>query len=171
MRNFSTFLATKDREDREHLRILNHIFEKAGFQVANHIDDQKEAYIFVRKPADVEPILETLSFEGIRIFTRGKELCFRAQNKENVEPWGSAYSLNIREMFKDLVHESHDKEKVGHLIIKFLIQEVKNFFVQSAQAEKEKQPPGIADDTKMGAAVVGASGTDYSNMVGKDYRP
>lgn len=131
----------------------------------DYLDDPREPYIFVRKPLDAESILENLSFEGIRLYTRGKDiLCYRPQNKENVEPFGNTYQLDIKGMFKDMLQETHKKDKIGHEVIKYIIEEIKTFFVRSAEAEKEQEP--TAKDSGMGSVgVVGGAGNDYSNMV------
>lgn len=163
MRSFSSFLTRKDRENKEHLLTLFHILEKAGFQVNNHLDDIKEPYLFIRKPVDVDPILEQLSFGGVRIYTRGNDIiCYRSQNKEHTEPFGTTYQLDISGMFKDLVNETN-KDILGKQIIFYILKELKDFFIRSAQAEKEDDTGG--PDSQMGAAIVGSMGTDYANQV------
>jgi hypothetical protein len=164
---FSEFLKKKSRTTKEHLNILGTILTKSGFKVIKNLDDSHDPNIFVRKPIDADPILENLSFDGIRIYARGNDLiCFRPQNKENVEPYGSSYILDITGMFKDLIREANKPEKLGYNITKYIIEEVKTFFIDSAKAEKEESP----DQGPMGSAVVaGGTGSDYSSMVGKDY--
>jgi hypothetical protein len=162
MRSFSSFLTRKDRQNKEHLLTLFHVFKKAGFQIDNHLDDIKEPYLFIRKPVSIDPILEQLSFGGIRIYTRGSDIvCYRSQNKEQTEPFGTTYQLDISGMFKDLVRETN-KDLLGHQIIFYIIKEVKDFFIRSAQAEKEEDTGG---DSQMGAVIAGSMGTDYSNQV------
>ena len=165
MRSFSTFVDSKERKNKENLHLLEQMLQRAGFQVSNYLDDKKEAYIFVHKPTDVDPIIENLTFEGIRLYTRGNDLvCYRAQNKKETEPYGNTYLLDVKGMFKDLVKE-HDKDKVGHRIIFNIIKELKDFFVSSAEAEKQEDKP----DSKMGSVVLGSvGGTDYANTIGND---
>lgn len=158
MRSFGSFLDDKNRQHKEQLTLLKHILERAGFQVADHVSDPKESYLYVFKPQDVEPLLEDLSFDGIRIYLRGKDMvCFRVQNKETAEPYGETYSLDIKNLFKQLLHE--DKDKAGLLIIKHIISELKRFFVQSAEAEKQ----GATGDGQMGV-LASPMGSGYSNM-------
>lgn len=162
MRTFTSFLDKKTRENKEHLHILMTILEKAGFQVSDHLDDEKEAYIYIHKPIDVDPIVEDLSFGGLRIYTRGKDiLCYRPQNKVATEPFGTTYELDVKGMFKDLVRDT-DKDIIGHRIIFYVIKELKEFFIRSAKAERQ-QDTG-SDSSQMGI-VVGASVTDFSNMI------
>ncbi len=168
MRKFSSFIVKKDRENKEHLHTLQSILEKAGFQVANHLDDQKEPYLYIYKPVDIDPIMEQLSFGGVRLYTRGKDLvCYRAQNKEKTEPFGEAQELDVKTMFKDLVKD-FDKEKIGYRIIFYVIKELKEYFIQSALAEKEQDTGG--EDSQFGSAVIGSMGTDYSNQVTNNNR-
>lgn len=159
MRNFHTFMDSKQRETKEHLHILRQILGKAGFQVSNFLDDTREPYIFVHKPVSVSPIIEGLSFGGVRVYSRGKDIiCYRSQNKEHTEPFGGTYHLDVTGIFKDLITE--DKDRIGHKIIFYIIKELKDFFVQSAEAEK-------TGDSAMGAVIMGSSGTgtDYANQV------
>jgi hypothetical protein len=159
VRTFSSFLTSKERENKEHLNVIQKLLERAGFQVTNKLDDDKEPYVYIHKPVDADPILEGLSFGGARLYTRGSDLiCYRSQNKSNTEPFGTTYFLDVKGMFKDLVKE-HDKDKIGHRIIFYIIQEMKNFFVKSARAEKEGE-----DDGQMGSVVMGTTGTDYANQ-------
>lgn len=165
MKSFSDFLGKRDRDNKEHLGILGKILEKAGFQVATFLDDRKEPHVFVHKPDAIDSILESLSFEGVRIYARGKDIiCYRPQNKESTEPFGNAYMLDVKGMFKDILKETHKKDKIGHEIAKYVIEEIKNFFLQSAKAEKDQTPND--QDSQYGAAVVGGTGTDYANMAG-----
>src|SRR6185503_15682135 len=100
MKTFGSYLARKDRDIKSHLRLLEQILTKAGFQVVNYLDDNKEPYIYVRKTTNIDPVVEQLSFNGIRIYTRGKDIvCYRPQNKEATEPFGTTYQLDINEMF------------------------------------------------------------------------
>lgn len=160
MRNFSAFVNQIDRSNKEHLYILYKILETAGFRVSNHLDNDKEPYIYVHKPINADPLLESLSFGGVRIYTRGKDIiCYRPQNKSTTEPFGNTLELDIKGMFKDLVRESN-KTAVGHRIIFYIIKEIKDFFSKSAAAEKETD-----NDSTMGAIVDSPNTNDYSNQV------
>lgn len=162
MKSFNTFLGNKKREDKEKLNIIRNILEKSGFTVNNHILDPKEPYLYVRKPTDVIPQLESLSFGGVRIYNRGKDIiCYRCQNKEDTQPYGTTYQLDIEGIFKSLIKEEN-KDLIGYKIIFQIIKELKEFFVNSLDAEKESEK----NDSPMGNVVIGNSmGTDYSNTV------
>ena len=164
-RSFTDFLGTKDRDAKKHLKILEQILKKSGFHVADHTEDRKDPYVYVYKPDQVDSILENLSFGGIRLYHRGKDLmCYRRQMKDDVEPFGETYFLDIRGMFKNVLGETHNKKKIGHEVIKYIIEELKMFFIDSAKAEKEEEPK--SDQGKMGAVTAPAGGAgDYSNQV------
>lgn len=164
MKRFSSFVTTKDRENKENLHVLQQVLEKAGFQVSNNLDNPKEPYIYVHKPTDVDSVLESLSFGGVRLYTRGTDIiCYRAQNKEKTEPFGESRILDIKGMFKDLIRDS-SREKIGHKIIFQVIKELKDFFIRSAEAEKEND----VGDGEMGTAVIGGVSNDYSTTVFND---
>src|SRR3954466_12927466 len=100
MKSFGEFLGKRERENRDHLRLLAKILETAGFRVAEHLDNRKEPYFYIHKPG----LAESLSFGGVRVYTRGQDIiCYRSQNKEQTEPFGSTYELDIKGMFKDMV--------------------------------------------------------------------
>lgn len=168
MRRFSEFLERKDRDNKDHLHVLKNLLEKAGFDVKNHLNNHDDPYIYVRKPSDAEPVVDTLSFGGIRIYTRGKDIIsFRPQNREEAEPFGTAYLLDVKGMYKDLMKD-HQEEKVGRKLSKYIIEEVLNFFVHSAKAEKDDNEDVPADS--LGKVITGGSGTgtDYSSTIGND---
>lgn len=157
MKSFGTFLTKKDKDNKDHLDILKELFKKSGFQVSDFLSERKEPYIFIHKPE----MFESLSFGGVRIYTRGTDIvCYRVQNKEYTEPFGTAYQLDVKGMFKDMIKE--DKNKVGDKIIKHLISEMKSFFEQSYKAERDIG----SEITSVGilSAPTIASG-DFSNRV------
>jgi hypothetical protein len=171
MQHFSDFLDRKSRDNKNHLHILGKLFERVGFTVKSALDHHEDPYIYVFKPVNSEPILEGLSFGGIRIYTRGRDIVsFRPQNKSDVEPFGSAYLLDVKEMFKSLVEDDIKEEAVGRKLAKYIVQEVFNFFVKSLKAEKEDET-GEIDDDSLGKLVGGNSNaTDYANQVSGDLR-
>lgn len=166
MKHFSDFLSRKDRDNKEHLKVLKSLFEKTGFQVSDHLNNHKEPYIFIAKPVDAEPVLESLSFGGIRIYTRGGDIIsFRPQNKENVEPFGTAYLLDVKAMFKSLVEDDIKEEKVGRALAKYVVQEIFNFFMQSVKIEKTDDN---IDDPFGRLIGANSNATDYANQVSGD---
>jgi hypothetical protein len=167
MKSFHDFLDKKTEDNRDHLLILGKIFKKAGFGVNGHLDET-DPYVFVRKPVEAEPILENLSFGGIRIYVRGKDtICYRSQVKDGVEAFGTAYILPINETFKSMSKEHEKKDKIGERIVKDMIGQVMKFFMMSFKAERD-----VDDNDRFGDMIAGfgSGGTDYANQAMKDDR-
>lgn len=174
MKRFSAFLERKDRENKDHLRLLGIILEKAGFQVKDHLNHHEDPYLYIEKPIDHDPIIEVLEFGGIRLYTRGKDIvAFRPQNKEAAEPFGAAYLLDVKGMFKDLMKEGHD-EKTGLDLVRYIVEELTNFFLHSAKAQKEDETDveGEGGSNDPLGKVVGAkdANSDYASQVSGDLR-
>ena len=158
MATFGSFVDQKTRENKDHLKILLDILNKAGFKATSHLKESKEPYIYVFNPK-TENVSNDLSFGGIRIYTIAKDLiCYRVQNKETTEPYGTAYLIDVKGMFKSLIKE--DKDKVGFKIIYYIINEIEQFFVQSGKAEKSD----MSDDMGMNGIVAPSPG-DYANGI------
>lgn len=163
MKSFSDFNDREDRKNKEKLHTISLILKSAGYKTHNHLNDHDEPYIFVRKPSQHYPILENLTFNGIRIYTRGKDIiCYRIQNKENTEPFGETYRLDIKKIFQSLVGDVKKREKIGVEVAKYIIEEIKDFFLESAKAEETEPEEDI--EGSMGV-VTPSSNNDYANMV------
>lgn len=167
MRNFNNFLNRKQRLNKHHLKILGEVLGRCGFIVRNHLNHHEDPYIYVEKPVEYDRILEDLEFGGIRIYTRGTNIIsFRPQNKENVEPFGTAYLLDVKGMYKDLMHKSQDVE-AGKDLIKYIVEEVLNFFIFCAKAQKEEN-----DEIDGLGQIINAKSSvnDYANQSSGDLR-
>jgi hypothetical protein len=165
MRTFGEFLTKRDRDNREHLKILGHILDRAGFKVKPHLDETHDPCIYIKKPLEIDPALEDLSFGGIRIYARGKDIiCFRAQMRDDAEPYGETYQLDVAGMYKDMMDENH--EKLPYLIIYHLIKQITDFFITSAKAEMDS---GENSDA-LGSIIGGETGTDYGSTVAQDVK-
>jgi hypothetical protein len=168
MKRFSAFLERKDRDNKHHLYTIGKILSRAGFTVHDHLDHHEDSYLYVEKPLDNNPIIETLEFGGIRLYTRGADIIsFRPQNKETAEPFGNAYLLDVSGMFKDLMTEGH-QEKVGLSLTRYLVEEVLNFFLHCAKAQKEDDQDIDPDSLGKVIGSGSSSGTDYSNQLSND---
>ncbi len=169
MKRFSAFLDRKDRDSKHHLRLLGQLLEKVGFEVKNKLNHHEDPYLYVEKPINHDPIIESLDFGGIRLYSRGKDIiAFRPQNKEEAEPFGTAYLLDVKGMFKDLMKEGQN-EKTGMHLVKYIVEEVLNFFMHCAKAKKEDDID--IDDDSLGK-VVGArdANADFGNQASGDLR-
>jgi len=160
MKTFKDFADKKDRSNKKHLEIVYKVCEQGGLKVSNHLDDD-EPYIFVRNNAG-----QTLSFDGVRIYSIGDSMAYRVQKDENTHPYGRAYLLDLEEMFEDLVSDNTSTEDAAKEIIKTVSENLKGFFDKSEKAEIEIRDDDIdKEKDPLGRAAVKSTGTDYSNTV------
>ena len=161
MRTFKDYIDNKQKKVIKQLQIIGNMLERSGFKVTNFTEDadvNHDPYIFVYNTAG------TRYFDGIRIYSIGKKLAYRVQKEEITHPFGTAYSLDVEEMFNDFLEEEGvDEKKAGHMIIKELPNMVKRFFERSAKAEKELETQEIID--KKDKTIRSTTGTDYSSMI------
>ncbi len=155
MKTFSDFIDKKDRSAKRQLNIVKTMISKGGFQVEDHIQD-KEPYVFVRKQES------QLSFDGIRIYSIGDGMAYRVQKEEKTHPYGTSYMLDVPAMFDDMISDNYSAEKAGQEIIKQVPDEIRKFFDDSQQAEKDLQSN---QDGSMDRPVIKSTGTDYSNQM------
>jgi len=170
MRNFSAFVKRKDRTNKDHLRLLGKILKKSGFSVKDFLDHHEDPYLYIEKPVDHDKIIESLEFGGIRVFSKGTDIiAYRPQNNLSCQPFGAAYLLDVKGMFKDLMKEGQNDE-TGKDLIKYIVEEVLNFFLRAAKAQREEDKD--IDGDSLGKVVNNSStgGTDYSNTVQNNSR-
>lgn len=164
MKKFSAYIDRKERENKNNLRTLSKILERSGFSVKNKLDHFKEPYLYIEKPINNNPIIESLTFGGIRIYNRGSNICYRPQNNIDVEPYGKAYLLDIEGMYKGLLKKENSKE-VGMDLVQYIIEEVLNYFLYSAksQLDTEEKIDPFSKMVVMGKAVDdwGVDGINY----------
>lgn len=163
-KTFGDFLTKKKRECLKQLSLLKQLLERSGFKVESYIggDDDDEPYVFCKAPSG------GTSFGGIRIYKIGTQLAFRIQKENKTHPYGSAYALNIEEMFSDFMSEERvDDRKAGEMVIEFVGREIRKFFEKSLIAEKEERESSVNRDKESSGNVMikSTSGTDYSAMV------
>ena len=162
MRNksFGDFLDKKKREGVKQLKILHKLLERNGMKVESFIDSNdpdEDAYIYCYNPS------RNGSFDGIRVYRIGEQLAFRVQKENKTHPYGSAYPLDVEEMFNDfLTDEKTDEAKAGNKVIEYVGKEVKRFFEKCIKAERDIRDNDIED---MGNILVKTTGTDYSALV------
>lgn len=162
---FHEFIDKKSRESKKHLKTVKRILEENGFTVQDFFKNEEDPYIFLSSTD------EQLSFEGVRIYTLGDILAYRVQKEKDTHPYGRAYSLDIVEMFNDLMSESGDEEKAGKRVIKAVAEEFKGFFKKSREAEKdlksveiEKERGSDTADNGTGKVLVQNATLDFANM-------
>jgi hypothetical protein len=158
MRTFLEFVDKKEREGKRHLRIIKRLLESAGMKVTAHLEGD-DPFVFLWNPD------KKISFDGVRVYKIGSQTAFRVQKEERTHPFGKAYALDIEDMFNDLMSDHHDPEKAGKEVVRAVIEEVKTFFKQSAEAERDLRDKDFVKDDPWNQIVLKSTGTDYSNTV------
>jgi hypothetical protein len=160
MEAFIEFVDKKNREAKKQLETIKKLLEKEGMKVKSFLEEE-EPYLYLLNPGG------GLSFDGVRIYKIGGTMAYRVQKEEKTHPYGKAYSLNVEDMFSDIITDDDMNErKAGEEIIKSIVQEFRIFFNKSTEADKENRADDLdrqRDTTNF--AVSSSTGTDYSNMV------
>lgn len=157
MELFLEFLDRKQREGKNHLKMINKILSNEGFKVKSFLDedDSDEPYLFVYNNKKDTP------FEGIRIYEIGNMIAYRPQRREKTHPYGSAYKIDMEGMFNDFMSENMSEEKAGKKVMQSLVHEVEKFFRKSAHAEADMQ----GKETDGLGLIVKTGGSDYASML------
>lgn len=157
-RSFHEFADRKKRECRKHLGLLKKLFEKTGFQVAEHLEED-DPYIYVKSTT------KSQSFDGVRIYKLGDTVAYRVSKQEETHPYGKAYMLSVEDMFDDFISE-YDEGEAVKMVITEVSKEIKRFFEKSEEAEYELQTTQFDRmATGHGQIMLRGGGTDYSNQV------
>lgn len=151
---FSSFLDKKTRQARKELGIIKDVLEEADLEVEDHLEEDSP-YLFLKKTT------EDLHFAGVRIYKVGSDIAFRIQNENKTEPYGAAYSLNVEEMFGSLITDM-GQEEAAEQIKKAVVEEFKNFFQKSSDAQNKINSMG-ADS--YGKIIVSKGAGDISNTM------
>lgn len=153
MTEFLEFVDRKKRETKDHLVLINKLFNKMKMK-SEPFFEENEPYVFLHSPDD-------LSFGGIRIYEIGNKVVFRVQKENKTHPYGRAYLLDLQEMFNDYLSEHLKEEEAGKKVVESVVQEVANFFQKSKKAEEDLQT--LDNGGKIIASTVS---TDYGSMIG-----
>jgi len=158
MLKFQEFVDKKEREAIKQLSIVKKLLESQEMKVKNYLKED-DPYIFLVNP------LKNTFFDGIRIYKIGDSLAFRVQKEEKTHPFGTAYPLDIEEMFNDLLSDHHKPEDAGKKVINAVTNEVKRFFEKSYKAEKDLRSIQL-DREPWNKVVIKSNdfGVDYSNL-------
>ena len=158
MKSFLEFVDKRTRESKKQLDILKRVLEKGGMSVVD-FSEEEDPHLFLKGS-------KNLSFEGVRIYRIGGEIVFRVQKEENTHPYGKAYSLQVEEMYDDILSDEMDEEKAGKEVIKSISEEMRKFFNRSDKAEKEIRSIEFGNNNdSMGSVLASSTGTDYANQV------
>jgi hypothetical protein len=151
---FTSFLDKKHKEAKRELGIIRDVLSEGDMEVQDFLNE-KSPYIFLKNSK------KELNFEGVRIYKVGSNIAYRVQNEKDTEPYGSAYSLDIEDAFGDLITDMNE-DKAAEKIKKALIQEFKNFFKLSKEAQEELNSTGRGDAN---IVIIGGKNGDLSNYM------
>jgi hypothetical protein len=159
MRSFRDFYENKTRLAIKQLNLVAQVCEKAGFRVDHFLDEQfTEPYVYIQNPN------QNTSFQGVRLYKIGNKLAYRVQRENNTHPYGNAYTLDVELMFDDIMEEGkHKPEHVGQQVMEMVTKELRGFFEESAEAEKEQA------DREMNGEKDGMGMVHVRNPQGNDY--
>jgi len=154
MKQFLEFIDRRQREAIRHLKLVEKMLKNNGMEVKSFLEEE-EPYIFVKATED-------LSFEGIRIYEIGNTLAYRVQKESDTHPYGTAYSLNLEDMFSDFMSDNINEDQAARKVMESTAKELKKFFKKTAEAEQELgnslQMPG-------NNYILRTGGSDYSSLV------
>jgi hypothetical protein len=162
MRSFRDFYENKVRQAIKQLNIVAQVIEKAGFKIDHFLDEHfTDPYVYIHNPNN------DTSFEGVRLYRIGDKIAYRAQRENKTHPYGNAYTLDVELMFDDLMEEGEMKpEQIGHKVMTMIADELRSFFEESAEAEREENglDANKQNDTLGQVSIRNPQGGDYSSM-------
>lgn len=154
-KSFKEFIDKKQRDATHQLKTIKKLLEKNGFTVESHLT-KDDPYVFLYSNND------QLSFGGVRIYKIGSTIAYRVQKENITHPYGASYSLNVEEMYNDLLSEYGDEEKAGKIVINSVVAEFIAFFKKSHKSERQLS----SDDLERNGKFVSKNATlDYSSSV------
>lgn len=127
---FSSFLNRHERQAKKHLKLLERILKENGLEITSFSED-KFPYIHVKSPMP-------LSFGGLKIYIMNDGIIFRCQDDASSGAFGKAYKIDIDEMYNDFLAEKDNinEEKAAKRTVKAIVEELKEFFEKSKDAEQ-----------------------------------
>lgn len=159
--NFGQYVDKRKRESIHQLTIVKQLLERNNLKVDNFLetDEGNDPYIYCHNPS------KNGSFDGVRIYKIGNNICLRIQKESKTHPYGTAYELPIEAMFSDFMSDDGINErKAGKKIIESITQEVRRFFDKSVEAERDERQNSF-DREGAGNILTRTTGTDYSAAV------
>jgi hypothetical protein len=156
---FREFVDKKTRDSKKQLNTLYRVIEEEGMSVTSHLKED-DPYIYVLSSGP------KLSFDGVRIYKIGNDIAFRIQKESETHPYGKAYSLDVEGMYDDYISDKIGEAKAGKKVMDNIVEELKNFFDKSAEAEKDLRSQDMdTNGDPLGKMVLRSTGTDYSSRV------
>lgn len=161
MRTFRDFLGGKKREAQRQLNMVEQVLKRHGFKTENFSDEQfSEPYIYCYNPN------KDTTFKGIRLYKIGDKIAYRVQRENKTHPFGAAYILDMDSIFNDLMSDGvTDKVNLGQKLTEEIVKNIRAFFKESAEAEKEEDKWDDDGDSMGMVHVRNPLGGDYSSQV------
>lgn len=158
---FKEFVEKKTRQAKRKLGIIKKMFEMHDIKIKDNLDevegfDELEPYLFVFNPQG------GTTFEGVRVYSIGGEIAFRAQRDFDTHPFGRAYHIDVEKIFDGLMENEKNEEDAAKGVIDGVVQEVKAFFKKSEKSQKDA--PLMTTDP-LNQVYMRSTGTDYANKV------
>jgi len=161
MRTFREFLGGKRREAQRQLHMVKETLKKGGFRVEDFLNERfDEPYIYCYNPE------KDTSFKGVRIYKIGDKIAYRVQRESKTHPFGNAYLIDMDAIFNDLMSDGMTKkEQLGQKLMEEVVENIRAFFKESANAEKEEDRWDDDGDSMGMVHVRNPLGGDYSSQV------
>lgn len=151
---FTAFLDKKTNQARKELEILRDVLKEGGVEVKEFLKGG-DPYLFVPSTK------KSLEFGGVRVYKIGSGMAYRIQNEAETQPFGSSYPLGVEKMFHDLIGDMGE-EDAAEEIKKAVVEEFKNFFDKSLEAQDEGGSRQFDPQSKI---VTGGKIGDLSNAM------
>jgi hypothetical protein len=150
---FFDYISRRLLSSKRKLRIIHKILEQENIKNKLSVKNTDDPHLFVYSTDD------NCEFEGIRIYPIGRNIAFKIQNRSDTHPYGKAYLLDFENIFNTFMSDKDaEEEKAGKSVIKYFIEEIKEFFKLSAEAQNNTDK----SDNKL---MMRNTGTDYSANV------
>lgn len=161
MRTFRDFLGGKKREAIRQLNMVEEVLKRGGFRVESFLNEQfDEPYIYCYNPN------RDTTFKGVRVYRIGDKIAYRVQRESETHPFGTAYILDMDSIFNDLMSDGVTKKiELGHKLMEEIVQNIRAFFKESAEAEREEEQWDDDGDSMGMVHVRNPLGGDYSSQV------
>jgi hypothetical protein len=151
---FTAFLDKKTNQARKELEILRDVLKEGGVEVKEFLKGG-DPYLFVPSTK------KSLEFGGVRVYKIGSGVAYRIQNEAETQPFGASYPLGVEKMFYDLIGDMGEEEAAEE-IKKAVVEEFKNFFDKSLEAQDEGGSRQFDPQSKI---VTGGKIGDLSNAM------
>jgi hypothetical protein len=149
---FFEFVDRKQRATIRHLKIIKRILDHTDIQTAAHVGTAKnDPFLYVYNPDG------TTNF-GLRVYGIGDQLAFRLQRKEDTHPYGKPEQVDIESMWDDLKADGKEDGAAASQLIKDIGRQFRDYFKESAKAEKRARRIAVMDPPLGAADLPGSIG-------------